>query len=212
MNYLKHKNIILLFSIIGLINQTIYSQDEDNNWVIGVGINAVDIRTPDDFSGILKDYLNGSMEDVNMGGGFIRVFVGKYISNGMTLQFSASANKIKKGYNYSTGDLLLDDSFLAVDSKLKYDLNLLVGETAWFDPFVLSGIGYSKIGDSSNFNIAVGWGFNTWISDTIGINFQSDYNHNLRSTATDYFQHSIGLVFKLNANKNATWSKNRVKS
>ncbi|MFK5957671.1 MAG: hypothetical protein QM495_02255 [Lutibacter sp.] len=205
MNYRLYKKTLLLFSILFLINHTLYSQDEDDIWVVGIGINAVDIRTADGFSGVFKDYANGSIEDLNMSGAFVRVFAGKYLKNGMSLQLSLSANKIEKGFNYSEGDPLLDDSFFAIDTKLKYDLNKLIGETSWFDPFVLAGAGYSKIGDISNFNLAAGWGFNVWFSRSVGVNFQSDYNHNPNSTATDYFQHSIGLVFKLNSSSRFKW-------
>ena len=118
---------------------------------------------------------------------------------------SASANTITKGFGYSVEEDLIDDSFFAMDAKLKYDVNRLIGETAWFDPFVLAGGGYSKIGDTNNFNIAAGWGFNLWFSRSVGLNFQSDYNHHLQSTATDYFQHSLGLVFRLSSAPRFRW-------
>jgi len=70
---------------------------------------------------------------------------------------------------------------------------------------LLMGGGYSKIETSSNFNVATGWGFNVWFSDIVGVNFQSDYNHHLKSTATDYFQHSLGLVFKLTSSPKLKW-------
>jgi len=205
LNYLAYKRILLLSTFLFLMSQMLYSQDENNNWVVGAGVNAVDIRTPKDITGIFKDYANGSIEDLNMSGAFVKVFVGRYIKNGMSLQLSLSANKIEKGFNYSEGDPLLDDSFFAMDTKLKYDLNRVIGYSVWFDPFVLVGVGYSKIGVTSNFNIAAGGGFNIWVSETIGFNFQSDYNHNPSSTATDYFQHSIGLIFKLNFNPRFNW-------
>lgn len=207
MNYRAYKKIGLFLSILFLMNYTIYSQDSDDNWVVGIGVNTVDIRTPKGISGIFKDYTNGSIEDLNMSGAFVRVFAAKYLKKGMTLQLSLSANKIEKGFNYSDGDPLLDDSFFAVDTKLRYDVNRLIGETSWFDPFVLAGVGYSKIGDTSNFNIGAGWGFNAWFSRNVGLNFQSDYNHNPSSTATDYFQHSVGLVFKLNFNPKFNWRR-----
>lgn len=208
MNHITYKRTLLFFSILFLINQTLYSQDEDDNWVVGVGANVIDIRTPNDFKGFIKDYANGSIEDLNMSGGFFRVFAGKYLKNGMTIQLSASVNKIEKGFGYGSEQDLISDSFLAIDTKLKYDINRLIGETAWFDPFILVGGGYSKIGDTSNFNIAAGWGFNIWFARTVGINFQSDYNHSPSSTATDFFQHSIGLVFKLNIAPKFKWRDN----
>jgi len=205
MNYRVYKKILLIFSIFLLISSSLYSQDEDDNWVVGIGINVVDIRTPSGIKGILKDYANASFEDLNMNGAFVRVFAGKYLTKGMSLQLSASANKIQKGFGYSNEQDLINDSFFAVDTKLKYDINRLIGETAWFDLFVLAGAGYSKIGTTSNFNIATGLGFNTWFSDSVGVNFQSDYNHHLKSTATGYFQHSLGLVFKLDSSAKFRW-------
>lgn len=210
MNYLTYKKIILIFSIVCFVNNTLYSQDEDNNWVVGVGINAVDIRTPEAITEVIKDYANASIEDLNMYGSPIRFFIGKYINNGFTLQVSGSLNTVKKGFGY-TGfeEALINDSFFVMDAKVKYDVNRLVGETSWFDPFILTGVGYSKIGEKSNTNIGVGWGFNAWISDTVGINVQSDYNHHLKSTATDYFQHSLGVVFKLDINARFNWRDGR---
>jgi len=205
MNYRAYKKILLIFSIFLLISSSLYSQDEDDNWVVGIGINVVDIRTPSGITGILKDYANASFEDFNMNGAFVRVFAGRYIKSGISVHLSASANKIKKGYGYFSTKTLIDDSFFAVDAKLKYDINSLIGETAWFDPFVLAGGGYSKIGDSNKFKIAAGWGFNAWFSDGVGINFQSDYNHHLKSAGIDYFQHSLGLVFKLNSGRKLKW-------
>ncbi|WP_372794739.1 hypothetical protein [Lutibacter sp.] len=199
------KKILLFFLILFLINNSIYSQDEDTTWVVGGGVNIVDIRTPNGISGIIKDYGSGTIEDLNMNGGAVRIFIARYLKKGATLQLSASGNTIKKGFGYNTGDVLLNDSFFAIDAKLRYDLNKLIGETNWFDPYVLSGFGYSKMGDTNNFNIAAGWGFNAWFSRSVGVNFQSDYNHNLESTATDYFQHSLGLVFKLNSGPKFKW-------
>jgi len=201
------KKAILFFSLTFLLTNAVFSQDENNEWAVSLGFNVVDIRTEENISGIFKDYFIGNTEDLNMSGAFLRVSAGKYLKKGLTLQISASMNTIKKGFNYQKGDPLINESFFAFDTKVKYDLNRLIGETKWFDPFVLVGGGYSKIGDTSNFDIAAGWGFNAWFSDTVGLNFQSDYNHHLQSTATDYFQHSIGVIYKLNIRKNFNWSK-----
>jgi len=205
MNNRVYKKLLLICSILFLINQTVYSQDKDNVWVAGVGINVVDIRTPKGIVGVFKGYANGPIEDLNMSGGFIRAFAGRYIKRGISVHLSASANTIKKGFMYNAGYPLINDSFFAMDAKVKYDVNRLIGETSWFDPFLLAGGGYSKIGESNNFNIAAGWGFNLWFSRSVGVNFQSDYNHNPQSTATDYFQHSLGLVFKLNSRPKFKW-------
>ena len=206
MKDLINKKILLLVSILFLINHMLYSQDEDDKWVVGVGINVVDIRTPNGIVGIVKDYGNGTIEDLNMYGGFFRAYVGRYLFEGISFQVAGSANKIKKGFGYSTGDPLLNDSFFALDAKFKYSIKYLLKKPAdVFDPFVLMGGGYSKIGEDSNMNIGIGWGFNLWFTNSIGLNFQSDYNHNPVSSAKDYFQHSVGLVFKLSSSPKFGW-------
>lgn len=202
-NLLKKKN--LFFLLVLLINNAIFSQNEDNKWILGVGVNIVDIRNSSSISETFEDYFNSSLNDLNMSGAFIKVSAGRYLDKGFSLQLSLSANKIEKGYYYINCNPLSSDNFTAVDAKLKYDLNHLLEETKWFDPFLLVGGGYVKIGENSNINIASGFGFNAWITDGFGLNFQSDYNHSIKSFGTDYFQHSVGLVFKLNSSPSFKW-------
>ncbi|HSQ47220.1 MAG TPA: hypothetical protein VLM44_09905 [Lutibacter sp.] len=206
MNINLLQKTILLFFFTFLINNSVFSQDEGAKWIAGVGINIVDIRNSSSISETFKDYFNGGLNDLNMSGAFIKVSAERYLDKGFSLQLSLSANKIEKGYYYKQGDELSNDNFTAVDVKIKYDLNHLLGETKWFDPFLLVGGGYVKIGDNSNANIASGFGFNAWITDNFGLNFQSDYNHGIKSFGTDYFQHSAGLIFKLNSNPSFNWT------
>ncbi|WP_456379493.1 hypothetical protein [Lutibacter sp.] len=46
---MKHLKIAALTLLLIVSFSTINAQDESNPWILGVGINAVDIRTPDDF-------------------------------------------------------------------------------------------------------------------------------------------------------------------
>ena len=205
MNINLIKKNFLFFLLVLLINHAIFSQDEDNKWVVGVGVNVVDIRNSGSISETFKDYFNSDLNDLNVSGAFIKVSAERYLNKGFSLQLSLSANKIEKGYYYKQGDDLSNDNFAAVNAKIKYDLNHILGETKWFDPFLLLGGGYVKIGDNSNANISSGFGFNAWITDNFGLNFQSDYNHGIKSFGTDYFQHSAGLIFKLNSKPNFIW-------
>ncbi|HEY9168387.1 MAG TPA: hypothetical protein VIN72_02765 [Lutibacter sp.] len=197
--------IILPFFFILSINNAVFSQDANNKWAIGVGVNIVDIRNSSTISTTIEDYFNKGLNDLNMSGAFIKISAERDIDKGFSLQLSFSGNKIEKGYNYLKGNPLTDDNFTAFNAKLKYDLNYLLGETKWFDPFLLIGLGYVTIGDNSNGSVASGFGFNTWITDFIGLNFQSDYNHGIKSFGTDFFQHSAGFIFKLNNNPRFNW-------
>lgn len=209
MNFKLFKKAIPFSLLILLFENALFSQDVNNKWTGGIDINIIDIRNSNTISETFKDYFNNELNDLNMSGVFFKIFVGRYLDKGFSLQLSLSSNKIEKGYNYRKGDPLLNDSFMAFDGKLKYDLNHLLGETKWFDPFVLVGGGYAKIGDNSNALVASGFGFNAWITNNVGLNFQSDYNHGIKSFGTDFFQHSAGIIFKLNNKPNFKWrSKN----
>jgi hypothetical protein len=121
-------------------------------------------------------------------------------------------------------------NFAALDAYIKYDLNTLIGDTKFFDPYVLMGVGYTYIDypygsyvvdhhvvssstgnyyagpslkdQSPNFNLGVG--FNIWVFKNVGINFQSVAKFGLFAKSfqgTNYMQHSIGLVFKIGGGK-----------
>jgi len=186
--------VIALFTlaILGNVN----AQDSASSWSLSFGMNALDIREPDDAAGIFKDYVNGSVEDVNVLPSVSRIAVEKYLADGFSFQVAGSMNRIERPFGFQEGDALGDAIFWAVDSKVKYDLNNVVGDTTWFDPFVLLGAGFSTMGEAKEGRIAAGWGFNAWFNDTLGLSFQSDYNHAMEETGTDYFQHSVSLVFK----------------
>ena len=196
MNMKDIARIFTLFLFIILTSTNISSQNKENPWAVSIGTNIIDIRTPNDLTGFLKDYINGSTEDLNTSSLISRITISKYLKGGFSLQLAGSLNEIKKGYGFSKGDTETDDSFLAIDAKVKYDLNNFLGQTGWFDPFVLLGGGYAKIGDEETGKFAAGWGFNTWLNDNIGLSFQSDYNHDFKQTGNDYFQHSVGIVIK----------------
>lgn len=186
------KLALVAFLLVAVFS--VNAQDKNNPWSIGIGVNSVDIRTPDDIGGFLEDWAGPS--DINILPALSRISVGRYLDYGLSAEISGSLNKVEKGFGWEDGDTKLDDTFLAIDGRLKYDLNELVGQTGWFDPYIQAGVGYSKIGDLDDFKVLAGAGFNTWFNENIGLNFQSAYAHYFESTATDYFQHSVGLIFK----------------
>ncbi len=199
------KQIKLFLATLALV--AVFSanaQDKNNPWSIGLGVNSVDIRTPEDFGEFIQDW--PGVRDINVLPALSRIAVGRYLNYGLSLEVSGSLNKVEKGFGYKYGKLVdgknvstdekVDDTFLAVDGRLKYALNELIGDMGWFDPYLQAGVGYSKIGDLDDFKVMGGAGFNTWFNENIGLNFQTVYAHNFESTATDYFQHSVGLVFK----------------
>jgi OmpA-OmpF porin, OOP family len=110
-------------------------------------------------------------------------------------------------------------NFLSVDLYLKYDLNTLIGDTKFFDPYLMVGAGHTYMdyrdgngprpnglttggrhGKDNFLNINAGLGFNLWIFPNVAINFQNVGKFHIpvkKWEGTNYFQNTIGLVFKI---------------
>ncbi len=118
-----------------------------------------------------------------------------------------------------TSTSLRPHNFAALDGYLKYDLNTLIGDTKFFDPFLLGGLGLNYMdyagnngpfanGDKNTYRqgkdvfitIDGGLGFNLWIFPNVAINLQSVAKWGKLAKSwegTNYFQNSVGLVFKI---------------
>ncbi len=183
--------VIALFAMVTV--STVNAQDENNPWVVGFGVNIVDVRTyTTDFGTNFKDYIGMAEWGGNMIPSISRISAEKYLEKGFTLQLSGSLNKITTIVDLDDAD----DIYWSLDAFVKYDLNNLFGETSWFDPYVGLGGAYQTLGDVKGGVLVGGWGFNTWFNDNFGLNFQSVYKQGFESTGADVFQHTVGLVFK----------------
>ena len=182
-----------------LVSGTLLNAQKTNSWKISAGFNIVDIRTPDNFESVLKDY--SGAQDWNLVPYPSKLTVERSLNKNFSMQLGLSLNKIEKGFGWEENDPLTDDKFFAVDAKAKYDLNNLVGETAWFDPYVALGIGYSKIGANGDFKVNGSYGANFWVFENVGLNLESSYNHAFNDNNTDYFQHSAGIVYRFDGTK-----------
>ena len=133
-----------------------------------------------------------------------RIFADKYIYKGWSTELAMSFNQYnpKKLVNLQMGKT---GFFLATDANLKYSFNKLLGEGA-VDPYVSSGLGLSirNCDDSLVGNVTptlnLGLGLNFWLSNSVGIQLQTSGKIGLTSDLfgySDYMQHSIGLVVKI---------------
>ena len=177
---------LFTFALTGNLN----AQDANNPWVVGFGLNAVDFNTNSDFSSQIDDLTE--IKDWNTLPSISRISAEKYLEKGFSLQVAGSLNKIE------TLDIEGDSDFLyyAFDANVKYDLNTLVGETAWFDPYVFIGGGYVSADGEGEGMLNLGLGFNTWFTENIGLNFQSGVKKGFNETVATHVQHSVGLVVK----------------
>lgn len=204
--FIMRKYTVLIFtSLILFLSNLMHAQNDDKSWVFGAGFNIVDIRVPSEFGEIVKDYLNGDIEDLNYYGAPLRLSAEKDLNKGLSVQMAGSLNKIKRGFLPNT-TTLDEANFVNLDAKLKYALSKAINrEGGWFDPYVGLGIGFSFLKDypsGNDFKLGAGGGFNAWLKPNFGLSFDSYYHHNFKKgsdgnpTGTDFFQHAIGVVFK----------------
>jgi outer membrane protein OmpA-like peptidoglycan-associated protein len=190
--------VIALFALA--ITGNANAQDANNPWVIGFGINTVDVRTSTEEVGTNFDDLIGTEE---WGGNTIpsisRISVEKYLKKGFTLQLAGTLNKLSTIIVEDDSDAM----YYSIDALVKYDLNHLVGQTGWFDPYLGLGGSFQSIdSDIAGFSgksqgmFTGAIGFNTWFNDNLGLNFQTGYKHHFESSGYSAFQHSLGLVIK----------------
>ena len=178
---------------------SVQAQDENNKWSIGFEVNTVDIRSPHDFGQFLKDW--GGPRDLNVLPAITKLSVARYIGAGFSAEVDGSLNKIKKGFWGKSED----ESFWAVNAQAKYALRRLVTtESGWFDPYLKLGVGYASYtstytNEDSGVKLLAGGGINFWFTDHLGLNLQTGYHHGFQKNATDYFQHSAGIVIKFGA-------------
>ena len=190
------KKITLFFVLIFAFSFTgISAQDANNPWVIGFGANAIHkpvtgkkfIKDP-----FQKDYLR--VQDWNVLPSISRLSVGKYFGDGFVFEAGATINEITKMGREDISSL----SFFALDGHFKYDLNEVIGNTKWFDPYVFVGGGYTWVDSEGAGTFNGGAGFNLWFNENIGLNFQTAGKHMFTDHlfSDNHLQHSFGLVIK----------------
>ncbi|THD66762.1 OmpA family protein [Robertkochia marina] len=182
------RSLILAFFLITL---GAFSQTNGNFWQVGVGYNFVDDSGPG-----LNDYFN--FKEIWHAVPYpSRLTIGYYTQSGFGYEVIGTYNEYDAGKIVDGGVLPFDQTYVAVDGKLSYDLNKLVGQTGWFDPYLMTGAGYTWIGavDRATFN--AGGGFNLWFTENFGFNLNSMGKWGLfTDRGTNHVQHSLGLIFK----------------
>ena len=168
-------------------------------WVIGAGINIVD----DSATPFGWDFIRIA-DTWNMVPYPSRVSVGRFFKNGLGLEGIGTYNRYKEGklVDGAINDELQE--YFAFDGKVSYDLNKIVGETAWFDPYIHAGGGYSSIGGLGRTTFNTGFGFNTWLSDKWGLNLNTMGKWGLKEGSTKQLQHSAAVVYRLGVEKALT--------
>ncbi len=168
-----------------------------SSWIFGVGFNAVDD------SGNVFDGLFNVGDEWNMVPFPSRVSIGRYFKNGLGIEAIGSYNKYQEG-NLIDGTINPSDiDYFGLDARITYDLNKIIGQTGWFDPYVGIGAGYTDANNlgRGTYNAVVG--FRTWFSDRWGLDFNSSgkWAMSQGDGASNHIQHAAGVVYQFGIEK-----------
>ncbi|WP_233131763.1 OmpA family protein [Robiginitalea sediminis] len=159
-------------------------------WLLGLGVNAVDD------SGQTLSYFPDFGNHLNMVPYPSRISAGRYFKSGLGLELIGSYNRYKEG-NLIDGVIITEDiPYWAIDTRLSYDLNKLVGHTGFFDPYLGAGIGYTDANNvgRGTYNAVVG--FRIWLSDDWGLDLNSSGKWSFGDEASNHMQHAAGVVYR----------------
>ncbi|UWX56061.1 OmpA family protein [Maribacter litopenaei] len=169
----------------------------ESSWMVGIGFNAVDD------SGNVFDGLFNFNDEWNILPYPSRVSLGRYFKSGLGLEAIGTINKYKEGKIIDAQVNQEESNYYALDARVTYDLNKIIGETGWFDPYVGVGAGYTEANNlgRGTYNAIVG--FRTWFSDKWGLDFNSSGKWAMSQSdgATNHIQHAVGVVYQFGIEK-----------
>lgn len=165
-------------------------------WLVTLGTNIVD-DSGDEF---------GELFDLSEGWNMVpypsRISVGRYFKNGLGLEAIGTYNKYKEGKIIDNTVNLEDIDYWGLDFRVSYDLNMILGETGFFDPYIGIGAGYTDANNQGRGTYNAVIGFRTWFSDHWGLDFNSTGKWAMSTEdATNHVQHALGVAYRFEVEK-----------
>ncbi len=188
----------LLSIVVSSQEYTITKKDSivKSSWIFGLGFNVVD-DAGSEFTDIFNVQDNWNIVPFPS-----RLSIGRYFENGIGLEAIGSYNKYKEGKIVDGRINAEDIDYYALDLRVSYDLNKILGQTGFFDPYVGLGIGYTDANNVGRGTYNASVGFRTWFNDRIGLDFNSTGKWAMSTeTATNHIQHAAGLVYQFGIEK-----------
>lgn len=189
------RNIVRLFAALSvalMFSAKSQAQSTTRPWMIGAGINAVDLHGPDSTSDLLKTKFWNTVPAI------AHLAIARSLNASFALDLQLSGSRIttdrlgreQSGKGWFAGD---------IDLRYKFDNGYIINENAVFAPYIVLGGGItymSSVVDSPKGrpNVGAGLGLNLWIWKDFGIYGQSIYRWSTDNHA--YMQHSAGVVVR----------------
>ncbi|PRX55310.1 OmpA family protein [Flagellimonas meridianipacifica] len=167
-----------------------------SSWMVSLGMNVVD-DSGDEF---------GNLLDIRDGWNAVpfpsRISIGRYFQNGLGLEAIGTYNQYREGKIVDNVVNTEDIDYFGIDFRISYDLNQIIGETGFFDPYVGIGAGYTDANNQGRGTYNGVVGFRTWLSDRVGLDFNSTGKWAMSTeNATNHIQHAIGVVYQFDIEK-----------
>lgn len=198
---------IFSFLVFFMLSSLSFAQDElqitakdsivQSSWIFGVGLNAVDD------SGNVFDELLNFTDEWNLVPYPSRVSIGRYFKSGLGLEAIGTYNQYKEGKNVD-GEILTENiSYYSIDGRITYDLNKIIGETGWFDPYVGIGAGYTDANNRGRGTYNAIVGFRTWFSDRWGLDLNATGKWAMSESegVSNHLQYAAGAVYQFGIEK-----------
>lgn len=166
-----------------------------SSWIFGLGYNIVDD------SGNAFGTFPNSENQLNVLAYPSRISIGRYFKNGIGLEAIGTYNKYKEGKLIDGVINPETSNYFGVDARITYDLNKVIGETRWFDPYLGVGVGYTDANNTprGTYNTVVG--FRTWFSDRLGLDLNASGKWSIGNEATNHIQYGAGVVYQFGIEK-----------
>lgn len=164
-------------------------------WMVGLGYNFVD-DSGNQFEKLL-DFDN----EWNAVAFPSRLSIGRYFKSGLGIEAIGTYNKYKVGKLIDGSINGKEIDYFGIDARLSYDLNKLIGETGFFDPYIGAGLGYTDANEQGRGTYNGVIGFRTWFSDRLGLDFSTSGKWSMDNTASNHLQHAAGVVYRFDIEK-----------
>ncbi|NAY91249.1 OmpA family protein [Muricauda sp. JGD-17] len=165
-------------------------------WMITLGTNIVD-DSGDEF---------GDLLDLSDGWNMVpfpsRISVGRYFENGLGVEAIGTYNRYKEGKIVDNVPNPEEVDYLGLDFRVSYDLNMILGETGFFDPYIGIGAGYTDANNQGRGTYNAVVGFRTWFSDHWGLDFNSSGKWTMNTeNSSNHIQHALGVAYRFEVEK-----------
>jgi outer membrane protein OmpA-like peptidoglycan-associated protein len=189
------KKMLFIFTIalITSFATTVKAQSVCHPWIIGVSTNYADFN-------VINYPVADQFQDANWMGKHLPTMLrfGRMLNNSFTLTAVASSVtlEVDKLNRIPLEQNITSDFFWKVGGQLEYHLanGYLINEKSWFASYIFSGVSGSTIDDITYLSIPMGVGFNIWVSEYVGFNFQGSYDYIF--DFNDYGHYSAGIIVR----------------